>query len=127
MSLINKIDNIASVSYGGQTYNSNTATTLLLLPPTVVKVVDKAIASIGDTLTYTITITNLALQTMTNLPFSDTVPAGATYVDDSFTVNGTTVTPTISGDTLSYTVPSIAAAVPAIIQFQVTVDEQVLE
>ena len=35
MAVINKLDNSASISYGGNTITSNTATTLLLLAPTI--------------------------------------------------------------------------------------------
>ena len=121
MAIINKLDNQASVTYGGNTINSNTATTLLLLAPTILKAVDKPTANIGDTLTYTITITNLALSPITNLPLTDTIPQGATYQSGSFAVNGTAATPTISGNTLTYTIPSIPAAGTAIATFQVLV------
>ena len=121
MAIINKVDNAASVTYGGSPINSNTVSTLLLLAPTIVKAVDKATASIGDKLTYTVTITNLSLSALTNLPFTDTLPAGVTYVTDSFTVNSTKATPTVTSSTLTYTIPSIAAGATATIQFQVNV------
>ena len=35
MAVINKLDNSASITYGGNTITSNTATTLLLLAPTI--------------------------------------------------------------------------------------------
>lgn len=76
MALINKIDNTSSLTYGGSTITSNTASTLLLLPPTLLKTVDKLTANINDTLTYTITITIPTLSDMTNLPFIDTIANG---------------------------------------------------
>lgn len=121
MALINKVDNAGSIIYGGQTVNSNTVSTILLLPPTLLKTVDKLVASIGETLTYTIVITNVALQAITNLPFSDVIPDGTEYVDDSFKLNGTTVTPTITDDTLNYTIPSIGILGIATISFQVVI------
>lgn len=121
MALINQVDNTASVVYDGATIDSNTVSTLLLLPPTIVKVVDKLTASIGDVLTYTITITNVSLSAYTDIPFADIVADGATYVTDSFTVNGTATTPTITGQTLSYTIANLAALGVVNIQFQVTV------
>lgn len=54
MALINKLDNTASVTYNGNSINSNTVTTPLLLAPTILKAVDKLTASVGDTLTFTI-------------------------------------------------------------------------
>ena len=121
MALINKVDNVADVTYGGSPIASNTVTTALLLAPTILKAVDKLTASVGDTLTYTVTVTNPTLQAITNLPFSDTIAAGATYVASSFTLNGAAVTPTVTGSTQTYTIPSIATLASAIITFQVKV------
>ena len=115
MALINKLDNTASVTYGGNPINSNTVSTVLLLAPTLLKAVDKLTASIGDTLTYTVTVTNVGLNALTNLPFTDTIPAGATFVAGSFTVNGA------ASNTLTYTIPNIASLGTASIQFQVKV------
>ena len=67
MALINKLDNTASVTYGGNPINSNAVSTVLLLAPTLLKAVDKLTASIGDTLTYTVTVTNVGLNALTNL------------------------------------------------------------
>lgn len=119
MSLINKIENTASINYGGNTIISLPADTLLLLAPTILKVVDKPIAAIGETLTYTITITNIALGEIKNIPFADAIPKGSTYIADSFMLNGTGVVPTITDDTLHYTIPSIGALATAVIRFQV--------
>lgn len=121
MALINKLDNTASVTYGGNPINSNSVSTVLLLQPTLLKAVDKLTASIGDTLTYTITVTNVSLNALTNLPFTDTIPTGATFVTGSFTVNGTAATPTVTNNTLTYTIPNIASLGTANVQFQVKV------
>lgn len=56
MALINKLDNTASITYGFSTINSNTVSTLRLLPPTLLKTVDKLTANINVTLTDTVTI-----------------------------------------------------------------------
>ena len=114
-------DHAASITYGGNTITSNTATTLLLLAPTIAKAVDKPTAGIGDTLTYTLTITNLALSALTNLPLTDTIPQGAAYQTDSFKVNGTAAAPTVTGNTLTYTIPTVPAAGTAVVTFQVLV------
>lgn len=121
MALINSINNTASISYDGSDINSNTTATILLLPPTILKSVDKLIASIGDTLTYTVTITNVALSPITNLPFSDIIPPGAEYIDDSFQLNGSAATPILTDDTLTFTIPNIGILGVAIITFQVTI------
>ena len=70
MALINKLDNQASVTYGGNPIQSNTVSTVLLLAPTLLKAVDKLTASIGETLTYTVTITNAGLSPLTDLTYT---------------------------------------------------------
>lgn len=121
MAIINKISNTSSISYGGNTIASNTVITALLLPPTILKAVDKLTANIGDLLTYTITISNLSLNSINSLPFTDVIDPGATYVPSSFKVNGAGATPTIANNTLSYTIPTIASLGSVVIVFQVTI------
>lgn len=121
MALINNIENIASIEYDGQTINSLPAATLLLLPPLIVKTVDKAVARVGDELTYTIVITNLNLQEITNLPFSDEIPAGTEYIEDSLTLNGVEVEGNLVAGVLTYTIPTIEEVGIASLTFQVTV------
>lgn len=121
MALINKIDNTATITYDGNPINSNSVETLLLLAPTITKTVDKLTANVGDTLTYTVTITNISLSPVTNILFSDSIVEGASYVVDSFMVDGVVTTPTITDNTVSYTIASIAALGITNIQFQVTV------
>ena len=121
MAIINKIENVASVTYNGSTLSSLPAETLLLVMPIITKAVDKAVAGIGDILTYTIVITNLGLVAMTNLPFKDVIPAGAEYEEGSFKLNGATVVPAYSDNTLTYSIPSIAGVGTATIVFQVQV------
>lgn len=43
-------------------------------------------AKVGDTLEYTVTVTNDGVDTSDNVVFSDTIPAGTTYVPGSLTV-----------------------------------------
>ncbi len=121
MAFINKIENTASITFGGNKITSLPAETLLLLAPTIVKTVDKLIASLEDTLTYTVTITNLSLSAITDLPFEDVIPKGGTFIGGSFKVNGSVVVPTMTNNTLTYTIPSIGILGIATIQFQVEV------
>lgn len=118
MAIINKIDNLASITYRGNSINSNTVSTLLLLAATIIKAVDKATAFIGD-LTYMITITNLSLSALPTLPFTDTIAQGMTYNTESFSVNG--AASTITGNTSTYTIPAIPSLETATIQFKTTV------
>jgi uncharacterized repeat protein (TIGR01451 family) len=121
MALINRLDNTASVSFEDTSILSNTVSTLLSLPPTVVKAVDKLSASIGETLTYTVTITNVSLSAISNLPFTDTQPQGCVYLTDTFKVNGSSATPAVTSNTLSYTIPSVPAVGSTVVTFQVQV------
>ena len=121
MAIINRLDNTASVVYNGTPITSNTASTLLLLAPTITKTVDKLSANVGDTLTYTVTVTNVSLSAITSLPFTDVLPLGALYLTDTFKVNGSAATPTVANNTLTYTIPSISAGQSAVITFQVQV------
>lgn len=57
--------------------------------PATVKTVDKAVAVVGDTLTYTIKLDNsTGTADATNVIFTDAVPAGTTFVAGSVTVDG---------------------------------------
>lgn len=56
--------------------------------PNTVKKVNKASTSQGDTLTYTVTITNTGIITGNNTVFYDTLPNGLSFVSDSIYLNG---------------------------------------
>ncbi len=47
-------------------------------------------------------VVNSDMTTITNPEFQDTLPTGLTYVKDSFTVNGTSQTPTVNGQMITY-------------------------
>ncbi|MBS0648809.1 MAG: tandem-95 repeat protein [Verrucomicrobia bacterium] len=49
------------------------------------------VSMVGDTITYTITLTNIGETTASSLVFTDILPTGLTLVSNSFTVNGTPV------------------------------------
>ncbi|MGL5151116.1 MAG: beta strand repeat-containing protein, partial [Clostridium sp.] len=53
-----------------------------------VKTVDNEYATIGDVVTYTITLTNYGNTSANNVNFVDTIPSGTSFVQDSVTVNG---------------------------------------
>ena len=72
-------------------------------------------------MTYTIEIANVSELAMSNVVFSDSVPVGSNYITNSFTVNGTSATPTVTGSTLSYNIQNIPASSTATVSFQVIV------
>lgn len=121
MAIITSISNTAAAQYNGNTITSQPANTILLLDPTITKSVDKSTASLNENITYTVTISNISEVEISNITFSDTIPVGATYVSDSFQVNGAAATPTITDSTLTYDIASIAASSNTIISFQATV------
>ena len=121
MAVINQLTNKASVTYEGGPVTSNSVDTLLLLPPTLQKAVDKLTASIGDTLTYTVTVTNPGLTELAQLPFTDVLPEGSTYIVDSFTENGAPAVPTVAGNTLTYTIAALEAGSAVVLAFQALV------
>ncbi|MBM7625129.1 DUF6923 family protein [Sporohalobacter salinus] len=55
---------------------------------TVEKIVDQEAVEIGDTLTYTIIITNTGTVTAENVVFTDEIPEGTSFVEDSVEING---------------------------------------
>ncbi|WP_054030668.1 DUF11 domain-containing protein [Desulfatitalea tepidiphila] len=107
---------------------------LLYAHKTVAIAVDGGTAGIvdpGDTLSYTIAISNTGAIDATGVVLSDTVPANTTYVADSLQLNGTTVT----GAAMPLLPPGlsvhssdnpgagiISAGQSATVTFQVTVD-----
>lgn len=105
-----------SFSISGTNYNveSNIVTAELLLSITMVKSQSLLIVNSGDTQTYTIVITNPNIFTVDNFAFSDIIPAGMSYVTGTFKINGTVVTPTISGNTISRTINPLAIGVTTV-------------
>ncbi|PGW31322.1 hypothetical protein COE04_26620 [Bacillus cereus] len=55
----------------------------------VIKQVNRDATLVGDVLTYTVQITNTGTVTANNVQFIDTISAGASFVPNSVTVNGT--------------------------------------
>ena len=48
-------------------------------------------ATIGDTITFTSSVTNTGNTTANNIVFTDTIPNGTAFVPNSFKINGVTV------------------------------------
>ncbi|MGV8980185.1 hypothetical protein [Clostridium sp.] len=71
------------------TFSNITTTIIAVGNLSVTKAVDKAYATIGENLTYTIVITNIGNVDATNVIFLDPTPANAVFVIGSVTVNGT--------------------------------------
>lgn len=74
----------------------------------------------GDTLSYLLTLSNRGNQTLTGVSFSDTIPAGLTYVGASATSSNGTIT--IVGDAVSGAIDSLAPNQTVTASFNVTID-----
>ncbi len=92
--ITNKANIAYSVDDSGTTENFSEDTNTVTLDAvttnlTVAKSVDKTYALSGDTLTYTIVVTNDGTIDATDITFTDVLPTGSTFVAGSVTVNGT--------------------------------------
>lgn len=90
------------------------------LTPTT-KTVDKSNANVGDTLTYSIALTNQGNTTATNIIFKDTIPQGTTFIPNSVTVNGVGVPGTVAPPT-GVNIGTLGAGRTETITFQVVVN-----
>lgn len=126
----NPITNSASTSYTfiadpnapivSRTASSNTVfTTINTATILSSKQVDKLFSHIGDTLTYTVTLTNNGNSSAQNVIFSDTMPSGTTFLTNTFSINGI---PQIGADPSNgVNIGTITAGNTVTVAFQVTV------
>ncbi len=89
----NLVTNFASIAYtaNDRPLNENTNTINLVVVSnrlTVEKSVDKSVAIKGETLHYNNKITNTGTMLKTNLLFTDAIPNGTTFVEDSVKIDG---------------------------------------
>ena len=84
--------------------------------PTSGTVANPAPVTPGQTITYTVAVTNTGLQDAAAVVVTDAIPAGTTYVPGSADHGGT-----LTNGTLSWTVP-VAHGATVNLQFQVTVN-----
>lgn len=52
---------------------------------------NRPLTTVGDTITYTISLNNFGSTTISNIILSDTIPIGTSFISNSFSVNGTTI------------------------------------
>lgn len=92
---------------------------VLLTRLSAVKTVDKAFAEKGDTLTYTVTFTNDGNVDIEDIFFTDKIPAGTTFVENSVYVDGVNMP---YRPDVGYKISNLAPAQSATTSFRVTVD-----
>ncbi|MGG4047659.1 DUF7507 domain-containing protein [Paenibacillus favisporus] len=69
---------------------SNTVTIPVSAPNvSVVKSTATTSTTVGDTIVYSVAVTNQGIETVNNVQFTDSIPAGASFVTGSVTINGT--------------------------------------
>ncbi len=109
----------SNVVVDGQTVNFSSNTVVAELfdssSVTLVKSQNTPLVVSGGTITYTVVITNLALTPVTNFNFLDTIPTGMSYKTGTFTVNGTSQSPTVTGQNLSYVITTLATGVTTVV------------
>jgi uncharacterized repeat protein (TIGR01451 family) len=93
---------------------TRTAPQLTMVSPiTISKAASSATALVGDTITYTISVTNASNAAMVVTRFTDTLPAGFAYAPSSTGGDFTALEPSVSGTTLAwdgFTIPIIGTA-----------------
>lgn len=124
-----QITNQASVTYSytlpdGRTLTgsllSNTVTIPVSTPNvSVLKSTTTVAAAVGESVTYTVLVTNSGIETINNVVFSDPIPAGSTFNSGSVTVNGAP-RPTANPGT-GFALGSIAPGDSVTVTFAVTV------
>ncbi|KIV76775.1 internalin, putative [Bacillus mycoides] len=127
---INPISNSSSVQFQHivdpsqpvitQTASSNTVTTTINSAILAIsKSADKSIISVGDTITYTTTITNIGNTPATNITFTSAIPANTTFIPNSVIING--MQQLGARPALGVNIPNIAPGATVTVTFQVTV------
>ncbi|EEL23703.1 cell surface protein [Bacillus toyonensis] len=129
---VNPISNTARIDYTfisdptapiiSRTITSNPAFTQISDATVLsLKAVNAQQATTGDILTYTITLENTGNIPTTNLIFSDTILQGTTFVENSFTLNGTAILG--ANPNVGVTLPNLAANATHLISFQILIND----
>ncbi|HDR7795235.1 TPA: DUF11 domain-containing protein [Bacillus luti] len=129
---MNPISNTARIDYTfitdpnapiiSRTITSNPAFTQISDATIIsLKAVNAQQATAGDIVTYTITLENNGNISATNLSFSDSIPNGTTFVENSFTLNGTTIFG--ANPNVGVTLPNLAANATHLISFQILIND----
>ena len=122
---INTLTNLATLTTNETVpLNDSIATTILRPNTTIGKAASKTLLIPGDVVTYTLTVLNSGIITATNVTVNDPLPVVGyfTYVPNSTTLNGTTVSPDpVSGNTLNLNTGSLAPGATATVTFRMFV------
>lgn len=86
-----------------------------------VKTVDRSTANVGDTVRYTVTLTNTCESPLTSVFFQDTVPGGLAFVPGSVTINGAPVP--VADPNAGFVLPNVPGGGTVTVGFSATVTE----
>ncbi|WP_341347039.1 hypothetical protein [Paenibacillus sp. FSL H3-0469] len=108
----------------GRTLGGSSLTNTVTLPVSnpnlaVVKTTATTATNIGDTISYSVTLTNNGIATVNNVVFTDALPAGTAFVPGSVLVDG--VARPAASPATGVTIGSIAPGASVTVAFNVTV------
>lgn len=109
----------SGTTYNGSSTSNTVSTNVVVGKLTAVKSVDKALATVGDDLTYTVILTNTGNVAINTINFEDTPSTDAIFKAGSVTINGTSYS--TYDPTKGFIVPDIAIGEVATIEFKATV------
>ncbi|MFB0840635.1 DUF7507 domain-containing protein [Paenibacillus oleatilyticus] len=123
-----QISNQASATYtytppDGRTLTGSAVSNIVTFPVSatnvsVAKSTPTTAAAVGDTITYTITVSNGGIEAVSNVLLSDKVPSGAAFVPGSVTINGV---PSSLDPNAGIALGSIAPSASVTVTFNITV------
>lgn len=119
------VTNYATVSYTADSRNLQENSNIVEIAVvsnrlTILKSVDKSVATKGEILHYTSNITNSGTLQKTNLVFTDNIPSGTTFVSDSVKINGTTKIG--FNPQTGFALPNLAVGESVVVEFDVMVN-----
>lgn len=85
-----------------------------------VKTVDRQTANVGETVNFTVTLTNTCQSPLTNVSFQDTVPNGLSFVPGSVVVN--TASNPQANPNIGFALPDVPGGGTVTVRFAATVD-----
>lgn len=88
----------------------------------ITKQVSATTASLGDTLTYTMTVTNVSSIPVNGIVLTDPIPSGTTFVAGSTTVGGV---PSAANPATGVTIGTLAAGASTVVTYQVKIGNTV--
>lgn len=129
----NNILNTGSIDYGytinpttGRTISAvsglNTVSTSLNYAEVIgTKLVNKQVTSLGDTVTYTIVLTNEGTTTASNIMIVDTIPVGSSFIINSVAVDGQTLPGAVVYPPSGLVIDTLGPQVVTTVTYNVTV------